>query len=110
MNINDLSRHLSDIDILRRKQLSIGPRTSEKLVSLDGIDKFINLEHLEIFKISSLKDISALKKLKCLEKLSLTHCRNINNIDIISDIPSLRSLIIEKCGIIEIPDRDWETF
>jgi len=74
---------------------------AKKISTLNGIEKLLNLQSLEIDYGYNLDNISALEDLNQLKELSLYACKKIVNVDKIAKITNLRYFSFDECGIIE---------
>jgi len=70
--------------------------TSGKLTSLDGIEKFINLESLLLHNLRGLVKISSLSECKSLTSLNIYSCKSIEYKDTLPLLNGLRKLFFEN--------------
>lgn len=70
--------------------------------SLEGVEKLIKLNALELYYMRNLEDFSSLLSLrKTLTKLRFGHCKKLEGIEKVAELGSLKALAITDCG--EIP-------
>lgn len=68
-----------------------------KISSLKGIDKFKNLQFLELANCPKLTDISDIHSLKEIKNINLYNCSKVFDFDILAELPNLESLSIDNC-------------
>ena len=72
--------------------------SSRKLERLTGIERFRNVERLDLFRCRKLDSLSELAHSTLLRSLRLNQCPSIVDLSPISHLAELRELEIENCG------------
>ncbi len=81
------------------RTLALG--SGRKLLSLDGVERFPALEHLDVFGQSALEDFSALGLAQSLTSVEIDGCRGLRDLEWVRSLPGLKSLKVHNCGDIE---------
>lgn len=75
--------------------------SGRKLLSLDGVERFPALEHLDVSYQPALGDFSALGRARSLTSIEIDGCRGLRDLEWVKLLPGLRSLKVHNCGDIE---------
>jgi Leucine-rich repeat (LRR) protein len=75
--------------------------SSKKMVSLRGLNRFPNIQILELFKCHKVASLVELARCENLRKLELDKCPNVFDLTPVSNLKDLRELIIDDCGEIQ---------
>lgn len=81
------------------RTLALG--SGRKLLSLDGLERFPALEHLDVSYQPALHDFSALGLARSLTSIEIDGCRGLRDLEWVKLLPGLRSLQVHNCGDIE---------
>jgi hypothetical protein len=84
--------------LINLKTLSIGQSSIE---TLNGLNKLVGLENLDLFNNRKLVNFQGIGNLKSLKRLSIESCKGLNEINEVSSLYNLEKLIINNCGDIE---------
>ena len=88
-------KELSKLSKLERLVLQ-----SRKLVSLSGLQHFLELQELDLAYCTSLQDVTSLEYADKLQTLELISCKKIVDIGPMRHLSQLKRLLMENCGII----------
>ena len=88
------------------------------IVSMQGINHFVNLKTLEIFGASKLEAISPLRDLSnSLEEIQVEQCKKVNDFESLGKVKSLKKIILSESGemktlsfIKELPNLEFISF
>jgi hypothetical protein len=74
---------------------------SKRLENLVGIDRFPQINRLDLFRCNVLTSLDAIMSSKSIRKLNFNRCSRLYNFSPISHLSELRELGIEDCGEIQ---------
>lgn len=96
LGLRRLSAPLSDFNDCLASSLKILGVSGHKLSTLDGVEKFSNLECLGIYTNKSLTDIQSITQLAHLKRLAFEGVNNIENLEILGQVSTLEKLTFES--------------
>ncbi|KPV93611.1 hypothetical protein AN214_04354 [Pseudoalteromonas sp. P1-9] len=95
LGLSRLSAPLSDFNNCLASSLKILGVSGHKLSTLEGIEKFSNLECLGIYTNKGLTDIKPITQLAHLKRLQFEGVNNIENLEILGQVSTLEKLTFE---------------
>lgn len=81
---------------LRLKRLEVQKGGIKTLL---GLEKFKNIKKLSLYQCSKLESISSLLD-TFVEEIDFETCKNIKDLEVITELTSLKSIALDKCGVI----------
>jgi hypothetical protein len=75
--------------------------SSNRLVSLSGIERFPNIERIDIFRCRHMRSLKSIKPARLIRTLTIDQCPNIKDLSPLSYLTELTTLEIENCRDIQ---------
>lgn len=100
-NIQDIEYHVEKGKLISLV-LGYNDGINHKLTNLSFLNKYSDLQKLDLSNCKQIKDFSILQNLKNLTWLSLENCSNFNNLDFIKELP------IEYLNLNQIPELELD--